>query len=230
MDVFDNITKNVKDDLQVVLQKGGRMSVAAACFSMYAFNELRDQLEDIDELRFIFTSPTFVTDKTRKEKREFYIPRLNRERSVYGTEFEVKLRNELNQKAIAKECAEWIRRKAVFKSNTTNEIMTGFMNVEQGPDCYTYMPINGFTTVDIGCERGNNTYNIVTKLDAPLCNKFLEVFDELWNDPEKLHEVTEEVIDSISAAYNENSPELIYYITLFYREYQYSSPKRHRWE
>lgn len=216
MDVFDNITKNVKDDLQVVLQKGGRMSVAAACFSMYAFNELRDQLEDIDELRFIFTSPTFVTDKTRKEKREFYIPRLNRERSVYGTEFEVKLRNELNQKAIAKECAEWIRRKVVFKSNTTNEMMTGFMNVENGPNCHTYMPINGFTTVDIGCERGNNTYNIVTKLDAPLCNKFLEVFDELWNDPEKLHEVTEEVIDSISAAYNENSPELIYYMTLYH--------------
>lgn len=65
-----------------------------------AFQELKKQLTSIEELRFIFTSPTFVAEKTKKEKREFYIPRLNRERSLYGTEFEIKLRNEMTQKAI----------------------------------------------------------------------------------------------------------------------------------
>ena len=90
---------------------------------MYAYNELKKQLENVDELRFIFTSPTFVTEKASKQKREFYIPRIGRERSLYGTEFEIKLRNEMTQKAIAKECAEWIRRKATFRSNTTGEAM-----------------------------------------------------------------------------------------------------------
>jgi hypothetical protein len=66
------------------------VSIAAACFSIYAFQELRTQLKDIDELRFIFTSPAFVAEKTSKEKREFYIPRLNRQKSLYGTEFELK--------------------------------------------------------------------------------------------------------------------------------------------
>lgn len=65
------------------------------------------------------------------------------------------LRNELTQKAIAKECAEWIRKKVTFKSNVTNENMMGFINL----DDKNYMPINGFTTVDLGCERGNNAYN-----------------------------------------------------------------------
>ena len=74
-------------------------------------------MKDIKELRFIFTSPTFTTEKTPKQQREFYIPRLDRERTLYGSEFEVKLRNELTQKAIARECAEWIREKACFKSN-----------------------------------------------------------------------------------------------------------------
>ncbi len=215
MDVFDNVTKTVKNDLQNELKTGSKVSIAAACFSIYAFHELKEQLEHIDSLQFIFTSPTFVTDRTKKEKREFYIPRLSRERSIYGTEFEVKLRNELNQKAIARECAEWITKKAVFKTNITSENMTGFLNVQNGTAGHTYTPLNGFTTVDIGCERGNNSYNIVTKLDAPLCNKFLEVFSEVWNDKEKLHDVTEDVIDSISAAYNENGPDFIYFVTLY---------------
>lgn len=215
MDVIDNITKTVKEDLKKELKAGSKISIAAACFSMYAFFELKEQLEKVDQFRFIFTSPTFVTDKLKKEKREFYIPRLNRERSIYGTEFEVKLRNELNQKAVARECAEWITKKAVFKSNITNENMTGFMNVQGEETAQTYNPVNGFTTVDLGCERGNNSYNIVTKLDAPFCTKFLEVFEELWNDEGKLDDVTEDVIESISAAYNENSPDFIYFVTLY---------------
>lgn len=117
MEIIDNISKTLKYDLKAELKPGSKLSVAAACFSIYAFQELKEELKNIDEMRFIFTSPTFTTEKAKKEKREFYIPRLNRERSLYGTEFEVKLRNELTQKAIAKECADWIRKKVVFKSN-----------------------------------------------------------------------------------------------------------------
>ena len=130
MQVFDNVSKIVKDDLEVELAKGSKLSIAAAYFSIYAYKELKSQLDKIEELRFIFTSPTFTTEKAKKERREFYIPRLSREKSLYGTEFEVKLRNELTQKAIAKECADWIRKKAVFKSNVTNENMGGFLNIE----------------------------------------------------------------------------------------------------
>lgn len=109
MELINNTTKTLKDDLSVEIKQGSKLSIAAACFSIYAFQELKEQLSQIEELRFIFTSPTFVTEKAKKEKREFYIPRLTRERNLYGTEFEIKLRNELTQKAIARECAEWIR-------------------------------------------------------------------------------------------------------------------------
>ena len=211
MELIDNTNKTLRDDLSVEIKEGSKISVAAACFSIYAFQELKKELKDIDQLRFIFTSPTFVTEKAKKEKREFYIPRLNRERSLYGTEFEVKLRNELTQKAIAKECAEWIREKVTFKSNVTNENMLGFMNVDEK----NYMPIQGFTTVDLGCERGNNAYNYVQKTDAPFSNAYIDLFDQLWNDKNKMQEVTEEVIESITTAYNENSPDFIYFVTLY---------------
>ena len=216
MKILDNISSTVRDDLQSEIKRGSKVSIAAACFSMYAYKELKKQLDSIDELRFIFTSPTFVTEKASKQKREFYIPRLSREKSLYGTEFEIKLRNEMTQRAIAKECADWIRRKVTFKSNTTGENMGGFMTVDSGASPKAYMPINGFTTVDIGCERGNNRYNMVNCFDAPFAQQYIQLFDQLWNDHEKLEDVTDVVIENISTAYAENSPEFIYFLTLYH--------------
>lgn len=193
------------------IKSGSRVSIAASCFSIYAYEELREQLSKIDELRFIFTSPSFITEKADKQRREFYIPRLNRERDLFGSEFEIKLRNELSLKAVAKECADWIRKKACFKSNRTNENMMGFINV----DDVNYMPVTGFTTVDLGCERGNNVYQFVQRTVAPLSHFYLNLFDQVWNDSEKLQVVTEQVLDNITNAYKENSPEFIYFVTLY---------------
>lgn len=215
METFNNTTKVVKDDLENKIQSGSRISIAAACFSIYAYQELKEQLESCEELRFIFTSPTFVAEKTPKERREFYIPRLKREKSLYGTEFEVRLRNELKQKAVAKECAEWMSRKVCFKSNTTREGMNHFLVVEGKEDSYVYSPMNTFTTVDLGCERGNNLTNMIMRMENPASTEYLQVFDSVWNDADKLSDVTEDVIDMISAVYQENSPELVYFMTLY---------------
>lgn len=211
MELIDNVNKTLKDDLTAEIQRDSKVSIAAACFSIYAFAELKKELKNVEELRFLFTSPTFIQERAKKEKREFYIPRQERERNLYGSEFEVKLRNEMTQKAIAKECADWIRKKATFKSNITNENMMGFMNV----DTKSYMPLNGFTTVDLGCERGNNAYYMVQKTDAPMSTAYLQLFEQIWNDDSKLQEVTEEVIESITTVYNENSPDYIYFVTLY---------------
>ncbi len=216
MQIFDNINRILRDDLEKTIVPESRLSIAAACFSIYAYNQLRMQLDAVSELRFIFTSPTFVAEKARKEKREFYIPRLNRERTLHGNEFEIKLRNELTQKAVARECAEWIRRKVVFKSNVTNENMAGFIHVAM-PDApaSTYMPVSGFTTVDIGCERGDNAYYMVNKFGTPASDEYLRLFNTIWNDKAKVQEVTDEVIDCITAAYEENPPEFVYIVTLY---------------
>lgn len=180
-------------------------------FSIYAFDELKEELGKIDAFRFIFTSPTFIKDVQKKEKREFYIPRLKREKNLYGSEFEIKLRNELTQKAIAKECADWIREKASFKSNITDSNMQGFINV----DGTTYNSIKDFTTVDLGIEKGNNRSYLINKLSSSDSEYYLRLFDEIWNDKTQLQEVTDKVIESINTVYNENSPDYLYFVTLF---------------
>ncbi|MGF7002567.1 SNF2 family DNA or RNA helicase [Lachnospiraceae bacterium PFB1-21] len=210
MELINNTSKTLRDDLSVEIKQDSKLSIAAACFSIYAFEELKKELKNISELRFIFTSPTFITEKAKREKREFYIPRLNRERSLYGTEFEVKLRNELTQKAIAKECAEWIRRKVVFKSNVSNKSIQGHIVV----DNVGYTPVNNFTTVDLGCEKGDAITTAIVKSEE-LTKTLLGDFNEMWQDEKILQNVTDEVIENITAAYNENSPDFIYFVTLY---------------
>ena len=215
MKIIDNVRDILKDEFVEVMQKNSKVAIAASYFSIYAYQALKTQLININELKFIFTSPSFTTEKANKEKREFYIPQLNREKSLYGTEFEVKLRNELTQKAIAKECAEWVRQKATFKTNITQESMGGFINIQNDNARFTYMPINGFTTVDIGCKKGNNIYNMVNRFEAPFSDEYFKLFNEVWHNQEKLQDVTDEVIENITTVYRENPAEFIYFITLY---------------
>ncbi|MBR5651134.1 MAG: DEAD/DEAH box helicase family protein [Bacteroidales bacterium] len=214
MELIDNVTKTLRDDLTVEIKEASKISMAACCFSIYAFQELKEQLKDIQELRFIFTSPTFTSERIDKQRREFYIPRIDRERTLYGSPFEVKLRNQLTQKAIAIECANWIKQKVRFKSNTTNNILTGFINVANDEVC-TYTPVNGFTTTDLGCERGNSMMNFVNKVNGASARKYLRMFNELWNNEKDFSDVTDDIIDHISNIYRENSPEFIYFVTLY---------------
>lgn len=213
--LINNVNELVADDLKARLSSHSRISIAAASFSIYAFEALKKELEEIDELRFIFTSPTFIKEKTKKEKREYYIPKLNRERNLYGTDFEVRLRNQLSQKAIAKECAAWIRKKVQFRSNASLEQMGGFLHAED-EDQHVYVPFNEFTTAQLGCERGNEMYNVVNVLSSPTADAYLRIFNEQWDNDEKFEDVTQRVLEYIETVYQENAPEYIYFITLYH--------------
>ena len=212
---FDNITSHVIDDLKVMLRQGSKVSMAAASFSIYAFEALQKELEKVDELRFIFTSPTFNKEQAKKQKREFYIPKLNRERTLYGSDFEIKLRNNLTQRAIAKECADWIRQKVRFKTNVSQMSMPGFLNVKNEGDLYTYMPFNEFTTTELGCERGNNIFQLIQRMPSPMSDAYLKNFNDFWEDSENFTDVTNAIIENIENVYRENSPDFIYFVTLY---------------
>lgn len=213
---FNNVTERVIDDLRQSLSSNSQVSIAAASFSIYAYEALKEELERVECVHFIFTSPTFTTDKTEKQKREFYIPKLNRERNLFGSDFEIRLRNQLTQRAIARECADWIRRKARFKTNITHGSMNTFLNIKEGEETYTYMPFNEFTTTELGLDKGNNICPMVVGMPGhSSTDMFLKNFAELWKDTEKFQDVTENVIENIETVYKENPPAFIYFITLY---------------
>lgn len=213
-DFFNNTSRIVKDDLVANIKQGDKISVASSVFSMYAYQELKEQLESLDEFRFIYTSQAFTKERAPKEKREFYIPRLNREQGLYGTELEIKLRNELTQKAVAAECAAWIKAKARFKSFESEGIMPGFLDISKNEDEIAYMPFDEFTTAKLGAAKAGSGFSTVMRLDTNQSRELLKQFDAKWDSAE-LYDVTDAVIDGITAMYQENAPELIYYMALY---------------
>lgn len=221
MEILDNVNSLFGDNLKKALgTPGAKLKIAASTFSIYAYEALKKELEGIESLEFIFTSPTFVpdevTDKLRREHREFHIPKRERERSLYGTEFEIHLKNKLTQRAIAKECADWLRRKATFRSNRGKAPMQQFACVTSGVDEVAYMPLHGFTAVDLGYQQGNAVSNYVNRLnERPMSSMYLQLFDQIWRDGEKLEDVTASLCDHIDSVYRENSPERIYFLILY---------------
>lgn len=220
MEIIDNINNLLGDDLKQTLTSKTKLKIAASCFSIYAYESLKKELEKIDSLEFVFTAPTFVPneaiDNIKKERREFFIPKTERERSFYGSEFEIQLKNKLTQRAIAKECAEWIKRKATFRSNKGAAPMQQFACVKKADNNAVYMPLNGFTAVDLGYQKGDAVSNYINRLDDPaMTHTYLTLFDQIWNDTEKLDDVTTRLIDHISTVYKENSPERIYFLMLY---------------
>ena len=218
--MIDNINRLLGDDLKATVTPGARLKIAASCFSIYAFEALKKELSGVDSLQFIFTAPTFVpnevTDRLKKERREFFIPKSQRESGLYGTEFEIQLRNKLTQRAVARECAQWIRQKARFRSNKTKAPMQPFVHVAGREQATAYMPVNGFTAVDLGYQQGNAVSNFVNRMDEPAhAQMYLQLFDQIWNDPDKVEDVTAAICDHIESVYQENSPERIYFIMLY---------------
>jgi SNF2 family DNA or RNA helicase len=220
LELIDNINRLLGDSLRASIAPGMKLKIAASCFSIYAYEALKSELEKLESFEFIFTAPTFVpdevTDAGKKVRREFFIPKAERERGFYGSEFEIQLKNKLTQRAIAKECAEWMRRKATFRSNRGKAPMQQFICLQGNPEQAVYQPLHGFTAVDLGYQPGNAVSNFVNRIDeASFTASYLSLFDQVWNDPEKIEDVTERLCEHIATVYQENSPERIYFMMLY---------------
>ena len=212
--VIDNKKNKVVDELRTELKKGSKLSIISAYFTIYAFADLKKELKKINNMRFVFTEPTFIK-KDRELIREFYIEHSN-EKKISGNEFEIKLRNEMKQAAIAKECARWLEEKSEIKSlKRSNPAQPRLVYVENEED---NLSINGtvdFTSDGLGITSSN-------RLDTNMCIYgkehtigFLQAFDELWNDATAVEDVKDKVLEQMQVLYRENTPEFIYFVTLY---------------
>ena len=173
-------------------------------------------MHHIDELKFIFTSPTFLEEKLQKQSREFYIPHIYREAELCGGEFELRLKSELNQRAIAKECSNWVKEKVTFKSNRhTTTPLNGLIHLDNGESGASYTNINSFTTSDLGLTHKEGFPTLIQKNNYPESKAYLEWFNQIWDNQDNLEDVTKYVQEYFENAYKENSPEFIYFITLY---------------
>ena len=161
--------------------------------------------------------PDEVTDKLRKERREFYIPKAERERGFYGTEFEIRLQNKLTQRAIARECADWMRRKATFRSNRGKAPMQQFACVQASRSRRRLHAAPGLhrRRPRLRARQRRLEHRQPDRRAVGHRAPTSALFDQIWNDPEKLEDVTDALCEHIASVYQENSPERIYFLILY---------------
>lgn len=216
MKLIDNINTRLIDDLKQTIGKASRLHIAGASFSIYAFEALKKELNQIDELQFIFTSPTFIEENLKKDSRQFYIPHIYNEADLCGGDFELRLKNQLTQRAIAKECAEWVKKKVIFKSNKNRTPLNGLVYVEgKQQNEYAYSGVNSFTTSDLGLTQRKGFPTLIQQTEYPNSRAYLEWFKQVWENEEDLTDVSDKVRDYFENAFKDNSPEFIYFVTLY---------------
>lgn len=216
MQLIDNVNTRLIDDLKQTIAKGSRLHIAGASFSIYAYEALKKELNQIDELQFIFSSPTFIEENLKKDARQFYIPHIYNEADLCGGDFELRLKNQLNQRSIAKECAEWVKKKVTFKSNKNRTPLNGLIYVEgKEKKEFAYSGISSFTTSDLGLTQRKGFPTLIQQTDYPSSRAYLEWFKQIWENEEDLTDVSDKVRDYFENAFKDNSPEFIYFVTLY---------------
>ncbi len=208
---LDNKENFVYTELENAIKKGSKLSIMSGYFSMYAYFNLRKTFNKIDNLRFIYAKPTFLKTHN-KEAREYYIDN----NSIFGNDYEIKLKNEMTQGSVSKECSKWIKDCVEIKSfKNHNEAPLRFICVDNGDD--SNIAINGsvdFTTAGLGITSSD-------RHDGNMCSygissqTFFMMFDNFWNDNDALEDVKEEVLAQMQTMYKENPAEFIYFLSLY---------------
>lgn len=216
--ILDNRSRgNVGDYLKAQIKKDSKLSIVSAYFTVYAYNELKKELNKIEGLRFLFGEPTFIKDENFKKQKEFVIQKEERESAVFGRDVEIKLKNSMNQKSIAQECAAWIREKVEIRSLKKPDFLHGkaYIIENDDEDKSAVVGSSNFTVSGLGLKsHANMELNLVTNNNESV-KELLKWFDEIWNDEDIVEDVKEQVLEQIQTLYIENTPEFLYFVTLY---------------
>lgn len=201
------------------IKTGAKVSVASAYFSLYAYDALSKVLDKVDSFNFLYTKPTFLREE-KDLKRQYRIsdaPIKGDFPTFDGNEFEIQLSNRMMSQTIAKNLTEWVNAKVKFKAITGDTRFPKQLLVQnkQAGDLQLQSELD-FTADGLGITPSNRdaSYTVITDADV-LVSKSMQEFDQLWQDEQKAKDITNEVLEQVSLIYKENSPQWLYYVTLY---------------
>jgi SNF2 family DNA or RNA helicase len=199
----------VADFLRAKIHAGSRLSVVSAYFTIYAYEALREHLDQIEHLDFLFGEPRFISslDPEKTEKKAFILD---------GTGLH--LANHLQQKRVARDCAEWIRQKVDIRSVRHAQLLHGKMyHIANAGVEEAILGSSNFTVRGLGLGAGNNNIELNLEVDSARDRRDLkEWFGELWKDAELVEDVKQDVLLYLDQLYQNHAPEFIYFKTLFH--------------
>ena len=199
----------VGDFLKEKIKADTQLSIVSAYFSIYGFEPLRKELAEIEHLRFLFGEPNFIEqiDPTKTKSKAFDITEQG---------LGISLNNRLEQKAIAKACADWIEKKVEIRSLIKANLLHGKLyHIDNHGVEAALMGSSNFTAQGLGFGKSNIELNLI--VDSDRDRKDLKAwFDNVWNDRSLVKDVKVDVLKYLAQIYANHSPQFIYYKTLFY--------------
>lgn len=204
----------VGDALKPYFKKDAKVAIMSSYFTIYAFEALKKELMKVDEVRFLFIDPTFTSEKHTQGTTD--IDKSGREKRLSGSELEIKMRNELTQAKIAKECADWINSKVKMKSLTSPLTQNRLFHIEnKDGSSVAIQGSSDFTSSGLGYTYSPSLH-MNSLMDEPLLTKqYIQWFNDVWKNDAIVEEVQEEVLERIAAIFENHSPEFLYYVTLY---------------
>lgn len=196
------------------IQDGSSLSVVSAYFTIYAYQALKDVLDRIDHLDFLFGEPAFIRrlDPSKADAKSFLIKSDG-----------LKLSNRLRQKRVARECAEWIENKTEIRTIRQSNLLHGKMyHIDTGGVAEAIVGSSNFTVAGLGLGASGNNIELNLVVDSNRDRAELKQwFDELWTDARLTKDVKADVLRYLGKLYANQSPQFIYYLTLFhlFRDY-----------
>lgn len=201
----------VGDILKRNIKENSKVSIAAAFFTLYAFDELKEELSKIDNLKFIYSEPTFVKNDNKTIMKKIK----ENENKIFGIEEEIKNKCILNQSYIARELAKWIKSKVEIKSLVSSKIEGSVCHIENDGKEVSITGANSISCASLGYINSSPMYlNIYTDNDD-VNYKLKNAFNDLWNNEELVKDVKKEILNKIQYLYKDNTPEFLYFITLY---------------
>lgn len=210
--IFDNRARgNAGDFLKHHIREGSALSFVSAYFTVHAYAALKESLESASHLRFLFGEPTSVSslDKDQKQAKQFTL-------GADGQSLHIA--NQLSQRQTARECAAWIRDKVSIRSITRANFLHGKMyHIQNGESSQALLGSSNFTVPGLGLKPTGNNVELNIAVDSRRdVDDLKSWFDELWADPSVTTDVRDKVLEELQRLYSENSPEFLYYLTLFH--------------
>ncbi len=198
----------VGDFLKDSIKDGTKLSFVSAYFTIYAYEKLKAQLHNIDHLNFLFGEPRFIKslDPDRTDKKSFKIE-----------DEKLALSNRLQQKSLARECSDWIKDKVAIKSIKQANLLHGKMyHIDDDGRKKALVGSSNFTVSGLGYGANPNIELNLEVADDRDREDLKQWFDEIWNNEELVEDVKEDVLAYLAQLHDENSPQFIYYKTLYH--------------
>lgn len=197
----------VGEELKNSIKEGSRLSIIASTFTIYAYKHLKEELNKIEGLRLLFGDFKPFSENGNSEKREFFIR---------GSKYELKLKNELKQSEISKECAEWLRKKVDLKAYKEEEFLDyKLYHIDNGEEKIAIQGNSDFTSEGLGFENSPKMFSNMMLSDNIHTSMLLKQFEDIWNDKNRVKDVKKDVLEKLETLYKDNTPEFLYFVTLY---------------